>query len=143
VAHSKQLVGYGAPRKAWAAHHRADRDPRLSAGCCFLPRQGDGQDRYYGVAYSHGRVVFYQMHFAPRVSATAARRLMRAEFPSDSHVTVQRPTQRYEQIDYCSTTLKVATGYGNVEVWLLFGGETPRRGVQDVIVQAASTNGDC
>ena len=39
---------------------------------------------------------------------------MRGEFPPDSHVAAQPPTQRYEQIGFCSTGLKAATG---TEMW--------------------------
>jgi len=102
-----------------------------------LPKQRDGQDRYYGVGYKRGRVVFYQMHFAPQISLATAKRLIRAEFPSNSRSTAEGPTQGYEQIDYCSATLRLATGHQDVRVWLLFG-HTQRLLVEDAIVQAGS-----
>ena len=138
--HSDGLTAYGAMRKAWAAHHIPDRSPNLAAGCCFLPKQSDGQDRYYGVGYHLGRVVFYQMHFAPHVSVSTAKRLIRAEFPRDARVTAQPATPRFDQLDYCSAMIKAATGHKDVQVWLLFA---PEGRVQDAIVTAPRANPDC
>ncbi len=61
-----RMNGYGATRKAWAAHHVRDPNPKLIKGCCYLPRQADGRDRYYAVFQDGGRVYGYSMHFAPR-----------------------------------------------------------------------------
>jgi hypothetical protein len=135
---SDGLTAYGATRKAWAAHHLADRSPSLAAGCCFLPRQSDGQDRYYGVGYHLGRVVGYQMHFAPHVSVAVAKRSIRTEFPRDAHFTAQPATQRFEQLDYCSAMVRAATGHKHVQVWLLFA---PEGGVEDAIVTAPRRSG--
>src|SRR5216684_6525383 len=46
-----ELTAYGATRSAWNAQHIADPNPRLARGCCFLPKQRDGQDRYFAVQY--------------------------------------------------------------------------------------------
>ena len=77
-----RMSGYGATSKAWAAHHRADPNPKLFKGCCYLPQQADGTDRYYSVQRNgKGRVYAYSMHFAPKVSATFVSFLLRREAP--------------------------------------------------------------
>jgi hypothetical protein len=78
---ASRLTAFGAARQAWAAHHVADPNPKLFRGCCFLPKQNDGQDRYYAVQYEKGRVVSYEMDFGPRVRAPIARLLMKREVP--------------------------------------------------------------
>jgi hypothetical protein len=142
---SSELTGYGATRKAWATHHVADPNPKLIRGCCFLPKQRDGQDRYYAVLYDHGRVFMYSLHFAPRIGATLARRLMRREFPSDTRQirTVRKAT--CEQIVYRSAKLKAATGSASVGVESSASGIGGRyRGiVGDVIVGPITTDTGC
>lgn len=122
AAHSQSsatrgLTGFGATRKAWFAHHVPDPDPRLIRGCCFLPKERDGQDRYYTVKYSHGRVFYYEMHFAPRVSRAAARRRMSREVPPDARLVARVRKATCEQLVYRSAMLKSAhLGSASVEV---------------------------
>jgi hypothetical protein len=145
VADSDRLTGYGATKKAWAAHHVADPNPKLDPGCCFLPKQRDGNDRYFAVQYDGGRVFLYEMDFAPRISATTARRLMRKEVPPDARLVAHVRKRTCEQLLYRSAMLKSATGDGNVGVEFSFSGVGGRyRGVVgDVIVGPITTDIDC
>jgi hypothetical protein len=116
---SAGLTGYGATKKAWAAHHVRDRNPKLVAGCCFLPKQRDGYDRYFTVQYDQGRVFSYEMHFDPPITAAKARRLILLyEAPRDAHVSRDVRKATCEQIDYRSRQLKITTGYGLMGVEL-------------------------
>jgi hypothetical protein len=114
IAKSKdalRLTGFGATKKSWAAHHVRDPNPKLASGCCFLPKQRDGQDRYFSVLYDHSRVFSYEMHFDPPVTEATARRLILLhEAPPDARLRrdVRKPT--CEQIEYRSSLLKNAIG---------------------------------
>ena len=137
--HTKQtvaLTGYGATRKAWAAHHRADPNPKLIRGSCFLPKQNNGQDRYFDVMYGQGRVISYEMAFGPRITERFARFLMRKELPPDAHIVGQKRKPTCEQIVYRSATLKRILGDAHVGVEFSTTGAGGRyRGVVgDVIV---------
>src|SRR4051812_13683856 len=35
---NNRLTGFGATHASWDAHHKADPDPNLDAGCCYGPR---------------------------------------------------------------------------------------------------------
>jgi hypothetical protein len=60
-----------------------DPNPKLTKGCCFLPRQRDGTDRYFGVIYQTfggiSRAFSYEMWFAAAISFTAAKNVVREE----------------------------------------------------------------
>lgn len=105
-----RLTGYGATRSAWAAHHRAD--PKLVKGCCYLPKQADGQDRYLGVQRDkRGRVYIYNLHFAPRVSASTAQALLRrTEVPADAKVVRVKRSDNCLIVQYRSEAAKRAVG---------------------------------
>jgi hypothetical protein len=113
---ASRLTGFGATRQDWAAHHVADPNPKLVRGCCFLPRQKDGYDRYYDVGYDKGRVVAYGMDFLPRVRASIARLLMKEELPPDTRVVAHAKRGTCELIEYRSPTLKKLLGSPKVGV---------------------------
>ncbi len=140
------LTAYGATRKAWNAHHVGDPNPKLSKGCCFLPRQRDGYDRYYEVMYDGGRVISYGMHFTPRISASSARLLMRQELPQDARLVRRVRRHTCEQLLYRSATLKSTLGSGSVGVeFSATGAGGPYRGtVGDMIIEGFDlTSVDC
>lgn len=104
------LTGFAATKKAWYAHHKLDRTPILVPGCCFGPRQNDGQDRYYNVQYSSNRVYMYDMDFGPRVSASDARKQAAKELPADAKLVAHKKRPHCEQFVYRSAAVKRATG---------------------------------
>jgi hypothetical protein len=112
------LIAYGATRKAWAAHHVADPSPRLERGCCFLPKQADGQDRYYAVQYDQGRVFSYEMHFAPKISASRAKLVVRREVPPDARLVRHARRRDCEILQYRSAAARRALGSASVGVAL-------------------------
>jgi hypothetical protein len=144
---ARGLTGFGATRKAWFAHHVPDPDPRLIRGCCFLPKERDGQDRYYTVKYSHGRVFYYEMHFAPRVSRAAARRRTSREVPPDARLVARVRKATCEQLVYRSAMLKSAhlgSATVGVEFTATDGGGRYRGIVGNVILLlGASTHDVC
>lgn len=100
------LYGFGASRAAFAAHKVADRSPQLPRGCCFLPRQRDGRDRYHLAMYDErGRAHGYSLAFAPNVSVAAARRQIRRELPADARLVFAVRKSRCELLQYRSETL--------------------------------------
>src|SRR2546422_438686 len=76
AASGARWTEYGATEKAWKAAHVADPNPKLFKGCCFLPRNRDGSDRYQSVQYqrfgSVSRVVGFSMGFVPAISVASA-----------------------------------------------------------------------
>lgn len=133
------LTGYGATRKAWMAHHQVDPNPRLERGCCFLPRQNDGRDRYYAVLYDkHTRVYSYEMDFGPRVGERTALFLVKRDLPRDARLVGQKRKATCKQFVYRSAALKRALGYARVGVELSATGlGGPYRGVVgDAIVNS-------
>jgi opacity protein-like surface antigen len=110
AAAAPALTGYGATRKAWYAHHKLDKSPVLLAGCCFGPRQNDGQDRYYNVQYSLNRVMMYDMDFGPRLSAKDARRQVAKELPRDARLVAHKKRGHCEQFLYKSAAARRAVG---------------------------------
>lgn len=116
AAAGSTLTGYAATRKAWNAHHKAQRLPILLPGCCFGPQQNDGQFRYYNVQYSLNRVSFYDMDFGPRISATQARKQMKRELPPDAKLVAHKRRHSCEQFGYRSALARRAVGNANVGV---------------------------
>jgi hypothetical protein len=116
TASAVRLTGYGAARTAWAAHHVADPSPKVVKGCCYLPKQADGLDRYLGVqSDKHGRVDSYTLHFAPRVSPSAARSLLRrSELPADAKVVRVKRSDNCVIVLYRSEAAKRALGSASV-----------------------------
>jgi hypothetical protein len=140
AAAAVRVTGFGATRKAWAAHHRADPNPKLIKGCCYLPRQADGQDRYYSVLRDHGRVFNYSMHFAPRVSATVARSLLRTELPADARLLRSKRRAECLILEYRSAAAKRALGTGVVGAALYSSAAGRYTGrVADIIISEAMT----
>lgn len=142
---SVRLTGYAATRKAWAAHHVADPNPKLFKGCCYLPKQADGTDRYYAVNRNEkGRVFNYGMHFAPRISATFARFLLRLdELPSDARLVRSKRKAECLILQYRSAAAKRALGYATVGAALYSSAAGPYTGtVREIIISATMTTGD-
>jgi len=79
---------FGATKKAWYSAHALDPNMPPYRGCCFLPRQRDGVDRYNGVTNRAiggvPRVVQFEMWFAPPISLAAARNIVLQEAPPGS-----------------------------------------------------------
>jgi hypothetical protein len=138
------LTGYAATRKAWAAHHVADPNPKLFKGCCYLPKQADGTDRYYAVNRDEkGRVFNYGMHFAPRVSASFARFLLRRnELPSDARFVRSKRKAECLILQFRSAAAKRALGSATVGA-ALYSSEAGRYTgrVKNIIVSEAMTTG--
>ena len=139
-----RMTGYGATRKAWAAHHKADPNPKLIKGCCYLPQQADGTDRYYSVQRNgKGRVFAYSLHFAAKVSATFVRSLLRRdELPSDARLVRSKRKADCLFLQYRSGAAKRVLGNGTVGAALYSSETGPYTGrVKDVIIIEATTTG--
>jgi hypothetical protein len=97
VSASSKWTEFGATRKGWYSAHVPDPNPKLIKGCCFLPRQRDGTDRYFGVQYQDfgrgvSRVWVFEMWFAPAISFAAAKHVARSEAPPAARLVF---TKRY------------------------------------------------
>ncbi len=105
---SQRLTGFGATKKDWYAHHTPDRSGKFEPGCCFLPRNKDGHDRYAAVTFVNGRVFSFDMLFSPPVTPAEAKFWIKREAPPDGKVVfdVRKPT--CEQIQYRSRLLAKA-----------------------------------
>jgi hypothetical protein len=107
----RELTAYGATHRAWAAHHVADPNPRLVKGCCYLPKQSDGRDRYVALQYNtRNRVFSFVMHFGPRVTALTAKRIVRRELPPDARLVGHARKPTCEQFEYRSRMANRAVG---------------------------------
>ena len=139
-----RLTGYGATATTWAAHHRADPSPKVVKGCCYLPKQADGLDRYLGVQRDkHGRVDSYTLHFAPRVSPSAARALLRrSELPADAKLVRVKRSDNCVIVLYRSEAAKRALGSASVVARLYSHGKGLYTGrVRNVWVTHGLTGG--
>jgi hypothetical protein len=139
------LTGYGATRNAWAAHHQADPNPKLVKGCCYLPRQADGNDRYYAVDRDEkGRVYSYSMHFAPRISASEAKFILRqSELPRDARLVRSKRKGICLILQYRSAAAKRALGYATVGAALYSSAAGRYTGkVEDIIIMSLLTTSD-
>jgi hypothetical protein len=100
------LHGFGASRRGFAAGKAPDPNPKLIKGCCFLPRQRDGRDRYYSVLYDErGHVYSYSMAYAPSASIAMARKIVRAELPGDASLLFDVKKSRCEIVQYRSRSV--------------------------------------
>ncbi len=143
---ARALTGFGATRKAWFAHHTPDPNPKLIRGCCFLPKQHDGQDRYYAVQYMSGRVLTYSMHYAPRLPASLVKHLMAHEIPPDARLVAHARKATCEQFVYRSARLEAAAHTGRVMVEFSANGVGgPYRGVVGdvILLPLGSTHFGC
>lgn len=117
---SQRFTGYGATKKDWLAHHTPDPNPKLVKGCCFLPKQKNGTDRYFAVQYGDGtfappgRAFSYEMSFDPPISAALARVVVKREVPPDARLAGHRVRGTCEQFAYTSKTLTKIFGRGAV-----------------------------
>jgi hypothetical protein len=114
----RELTGYGATRNAWFAHHDEAKYSFLRPGCCFGPRQSDGQFRYYNVQYTGSklRVFMYNMDFGPRLSSKDALKQIKRELPPDARLARHKRKKRCEQFDYTSARAKRVLGQKHVGV---------------------------
>ena len=102
---SHGLVGIGATKAAFAAHHQADPDPKLVPGCCFLPKERGGGDHIITVSYGHGRVFSYEIDYAPNVSLATADAELASELPPDSKLVYRVRKSDCEMRQYKSAAL--------------------------------------
>jgi hypothetical protein len=100
-AASEGLTAYGATDAAWDANHQAD--TRFAPGTSYNPdpslARGDVQHdaRYYGVVHQGGRVLQYQMRFAPGTTVDQARQsVIASEFPPGT------TTLQFQTLDTCA-----------------------------------------
>ena len=131
------LTGYGATRTAWRAHHRPDPNPKLVKGCCYLPRQADGSPRYYAVLRDdNGRVFNYSMHFAPKISASEAKAILRTtELPADARFVRSKRNPECLILQYRSAAAKRDVGGATVGAALYSSGAGPYTGrVNEIII---------
>jgi len=100
---------YGATENAWKAAHVADPNPKLFKGCCFLPRNRDGSDRYYAVQYQRfggvSRVFGFSMGFVPAISVARARAVVREEAPPRSTLVFSLKRKDCLLVEYKSSML--------------------------------------
>jgi hypothetical protein len=103
------LTEFGATRKVWFAHHTPD--AKYQNGCCFLPKQRDGTDRYYTVHYGAGtHVDMFEMGFAPTISVVLARLVVLHEAGPGARLVYDLKPAGCEQIEYRSALLSRAIG---------------------------------
>lgn len=132
------LTEFGATRAVWAKHHKADPNRKLVRGCCFLPRQKDGTDRYYVVHYGQGtHVDSFEMSFVPTIPTSLARWVVKHEAGPGARVVYDLNKAGCEQIEYRSTLLSRAVGGAMfAELSRDSIGGAPNGHVGDVIFQA-------
>lgn len=69
------LTGFGASLDSWNAHHDADPDPNLDAGCCYLPKidtAGDSNVDTWQISLQGAQMTFYTRNFPAETSEQAA-----------------------------------------------------------------------
>src|SRR5581483_1476506 len=107
AARQPVLTEFGATRAVWRAHHTPDL--KYANGCCFLPRQRDGQDRYYAVLYDeHSRVYDFEMAFAPTISVGLARFVAKKEAGPGARLVYDLKKADCEQLEFESALLSRA-----------------------------------
>ncbi len=105
------LTEFGATRAVWRSHHTPD--TKYANGCCFLPRQRNGQDRYYAVLYDeHSRVYDFEMAFAPTISPGLARLVAREEAGPGARLVYDLKKADCEQLEFESALLARALHSG-------------------------------
>jgi hypothetical protein len=130
------LTEFGATQAAWRAHHTPD--PRYANGCCYLPRQRDGTDRYYALDYSTGpHIDMFEMSFVPTYSVRLARQVVKFEAGPGARLVYDLKKADCEQIEYRSTLLTRAVGGAmSAELSRNANGYAPEGHVGDIIFQA-------
>ncbi len=134
-AHDPMLTEFGATWAVWRAHHTPDL--RYGA-CCYLPRQRDGTDRYYGVGYSTGpHIDMFEMSFVPTYPVRLARQVVKFEAGPGARLVYDLKKASCEQIEYRSTLLSQAVGGAmSAERSRNATGYAPEGHVGDIIFQA-------
>ncbi len=134
-----RLHGIGASRHDFAVGKVPDPNPKLIKGCCFLPKQRDGRDRYYAVLYDErGHVDSYSMAFAPSISIQAAKRAIRGELPGDAKLVFDVKRAGCEIVQYQSRLVgRALHDDGAVDAAMYSsttGGRFNRRTVTEIIL---------
>ena len=109
------LTGYGATRDDFAAGKRPD--PARPDGCCFLPKQDDGTDRYNSVRYDEDdRVVSYNMAFGPTIRIGDAENVIARELPRDATRVWTIPKRDCKLVQYRSALIRETLADGPWDV---------------------------
>jgi hypothetical protein len=109
------LTGYGATREDFAEGKRAD--PTRPDGCCFLPKQNDGTDRYNSVKYDDDdRVVSYSMAFGPAIRIGDAEDVIAGELPRDATRVWTIPKRNCKLVQYRSALIRETLADGPWDV---------------------------
>jgi len=148
-AASTKWTEFGATKRAWYSAHTPDPNPKLSKGCCFLPRQRDGADQFYGVQYERNggvpRVFTFTMWFAPAISFAAAKTVARQEAPPGSRLVSSRRHSECFEMTFTSSALSRAfnSKQALMEVYVFSSPNGPFNGrtVMDIIFLSAKTAG--
>ena len=105
AAEGRTLTGYGATRDDFAEGKRPD--PARPDGCCFLPKQDDGTDRYNAVRYDgDDRVIAYSMAFGPSIRLADAENVITGELPSDATRVWTIPKRDCKLVQYRSARIR-------------------------------------
>lgn len=108
-ASNNGLTGFGATRRAWNAHHEADRDPKLVHGCCYGPKitTTDRQSTDTWIAVMADDVIStYIRNFPTGTSrAEALAALARDDLPPDAKLVASKVGDGCELFLYRSATL--------------------------------------
>ena len=125
------------PRDSWRPLRLSRVDLSYGA-CCYLPRQRDGTDRYYGVGYSTGpHIDMFEMSFVPTYPVRLARQVVKFEAGPGARLVYDLKKASCEQIEYRSTLLSQAVGGAmSAELSRNATGYAPEGHVGDIIFQA-------
>lgn len=137
--------GYGATVKAWNAHRHFDRSQTMGNFRAYFPREADGEDRYASVLRNvHGHVDSYVMHFAPKVTESAALALLRrGELPADARLLRKKRNADCLVLYYRSAAAKRALGSAIINLELYASANAPRHysgHVGDLIIGEVSNH---
>src|SRR6188508_2236934 len=115
AADGPTLTGYGATREDFAEGKRPD--PARPGGCCFLPKQDDGTDRYNAVTYDDDdRVVAYSMAFGPPIRIGDAENVIARELPRDATRVWTIPKRDCKLVQYRSALIRETLSDGPWDV---------------------------
>ena len=99
------LTGYGATRDDFLERKRPD--PDNPDGCCFLPEQDDGSNRYNAVTYDDDdRVISYEMAFGPTIRLSEAENVIAEQLPPDATRVWTIPKRNCKLVQYRSALIR-------------------------------------
>jgi len=111
---SNGVVGFGATKSAWDAHHTADLRGNLNPGCCYNRdpnlKGGPSTDRYFGVTWSNGIVTGYGMSLLKGTKLKAAMAEALAEMPNDVKISFFHADHKSATLEATSAILKKVLG---------------------------------